>query len=318
MSHDVVGIGEAMIRLSTPAGVRLEDATRLDVHVGGAEANVAVAVARMGHRAAWLTRLPTNALGRRAAAEVRRHGVDINHIVWADDERMGVYFVETGVAPRPTAVIYDRAGSAACHMTADHVPWKVVEAARIVHLSGITPALSPDCRDLVAQVVERAPRTGTVVSFDINYRAKLWSIIEAAETLGELAGKADVLISTQEDARDVFDITGSPQEAAAALGDRFAAERVVVTAGSAGAAWREGSKQGFAHAYPATAIDRIGSGDAFAAGVLLGVLAGDLPHGVTQGLAMAALKRGVRGDHLVAGPTDVAAVIRGGTRAVER
>lgn len=318
MSHDVVGIGEAMIRLSTPAGHRLEDATHLDVHVGGAEANVAVAVARMGYRSAWLTRLPTNALGHRAAADVRRHGVDVDHVVWADDERIGVYFVETGAAPRPTTVIYDRAGSAACHMTPADVAWDVVEAARIVHLSGITPALSPSCRAVVADVIERAHRAGALVSFDVNYRAKLWGAAEAAAVLGRLATGVDLLISTTEDARDLFGMSASPQEAAAALEDRMAVSRVVVTAGAAGAAWVDGAERGVADAFPATEIDRVGGGDAFAAGVLIGLLAGDLRRGVTQGLAMAALKRGIRGDHLIAGPDEVAAVMHGATRTVAR
>lgn len=318
MSHDVVGVGEAMIRLSTPPGNRLEDTPRLDVHVGGAEANVAVAAARMGYRSAWLTRLPMNPLGRRAAADVGRHGVDVAHVAWAEDERMGLYFVDSGVAPRPTSVIYDRAGSAASHMTADHVAWDVVEAARIVHLSGITPALSEGCRDVVTQVIRRARRAGTRVSFDINYRAKLWSAADAATTLDELTRGVDLLISTAEDARDIFDIDGTALEKAAALAERCATERVVVTAGAAGAAWVDGTERGAADAFPAIDIDRVGSGDAFAAGAIMGLLAEDLELGVRQGLAMAALKRGIRGDHLVAGRDDVDAVMRGAARRVGR
>lgn len=249
---------------------------------------------------------------------MRRHRVVVDHVAWSEEDRMGLYFVEMGAEPRPTTVVYDRAGSAASAMTASDVAWNVVESTEIVHLSGITPALSPSCRDLAAQVVTRARRAGARVSFDVNYRAKLWPAAEAAEVLGELAGGVDLLVATAEDARDVFGIEGSPEEVARGLADHTASQLVVVTAGAAGAAWVDGGRTGFVEAYPSTEIDRVGAGDAFAAGVLVGLLAGDLEHGVNQGAAMAAIKRGIVGDHFVAGPEDVAAVMRGGGRRVSR
>lgn len=314
----MVGIGEAMIRLSVDLGARLETATHYRVEVGGAEANVVAAVARMGLRSAWLTRLPTNPLGRRAAAEIGRHGVDVSHVSWTDEDRMGLYFVELGSPPRPTSVIYDRAGSAAGRMTVDDIPWQVVESATLVHLSGITPALSASCRTVSFESVKRARLAGTLVSVDVNYRAKLWAPEEAREVLTELCGAADLVLCTAEDARDVFRVTADPEEAAPALAEVLRVERVVLTDGERRAYWFEGGVVRFSEPYLATVVDRVGAGDAFAAGVIIGLLEDDLSSGVRRGLAMAALKLGTRGDQLMAQPDEVEALMRGNARGVVR
>lgn len=318
MSYDIVTVGEAMLRLWVPPGERLEDAPAYRVTVAGAEANVAIAAARMGARTAWLSALPNNPLGRRAAREVVSHGVDVSHVHWTDDARMGVYFVELSVPPRPISVLYDRAGSAAATMTADTIDWTAVEGAGIVHISGITPALSEASRDMAHDLVRRAHQSGSMVSLDVNYRRLLWEPEECATVIGGLAGFADVLISTSEDARDVFDISGPPAAVVQELQAATGVDRVILTAGGDGAYWADGDEGGSNAAYEAEVVDRIGAGDAFAAGVLLGVLKGDLPGGVDCGLAMAALKLGILGDQLIARPEEVDQIRGGHRREVAR
>lgn len=319
MTYDIVGVGEAMIRLWVHAGTRLEDAPAYEVSVAGAEANVAVAAARMGASTAWLSALPSNPLGRRAARELASHGVDVSHVHWVADARMGTYYVELSVPPRPTTVVYDREGSAAAKMDSSSISWPTVEAARIVHISGITPALSPSCRDLSIEVVQRAAAAGALVSLDVNFRRRLWSARECRAVLSELASSASLLIITAEDARDVFDIGGEPDTVLAALVEELGVEHTVLTVGAGGAHWSSGEQSGHCPGYAGAAtVDRIGAGDAFAAGVLLGLLDADLAGGVATGVAMSALKLGIFGDQLTIGRDEVEGIMAGPDREVSR
>jgi 2-dehydro-3-deoxygluconokinase len=319
MSYDVVAVGEAMLRLWVPVGERLEQAPAFKVSVAGAEANVAMAAARMGARSAWLSALPRNSLGRRAAREIAAHGVDVSHVRWLDDARMGVYFVELSVPPRPTTVLYDRAGSAAALMNSASIDWPVIEESHLVHISGITPALSLSAQEMSLELVRRARDAHTLVSIDVNYRPLMWEPDQCRAVMIEMARCADLLITTAEDARDVFALEGEPTEVAGALTVLTGCHRVVVTVGSEGAHWLEGSREGFAPGYvDADVVDRIGAGDAFAAGALLGLLENDLEGGVARGLAMAALKLGIHGDQLSVTKEEVDRLIGGSGREVAR
>ncbi len=183
MTFDLVTLGETMIRLSPPVPQRLEQAAVLEVNIGGAESNIAIALARLGFRTAWLSRLPDNAWGQRIVCTLRAHGVDVSGVVWATGERVGTYFVEYGSPPRPIRVLYDRADSAMSRMQPDEVAWHVVERGRVIHCTGITPALSPSCAEVVWKMMRRAREQGALVSFDLNYRALLWSPAAAAAAL---------------------------------------------------------------------------------------------------------------------------------------
>src|SRR5438128_8711887 len=143
MPFDVITFGEAMVRLSPPNFQRLEQTRSLDVQVGGAELNTAVALARLGRKSAWVSRLTRNPLGRLIANRAREAGVSTDHIVWTGDDRVGIYFVEFGAAPRASSVLYDRKGAAIARLEPGTVPWKeVFTGARWFHVTGITPALS--------------------------------------------------------------------------------------------------------------------------------------------------------------------------------
>ncbi len=309
---DVVTIGETMLRLSAPMGIPLENASQLSVHAGGAESNVAIALSRLHTSAGWISRLTDNPLGRRICNEVRAQGVDVSRALWTRGDRVGAYFVELGRAPRPNRVVYDRSGSAMASINPDEVDWAYIRAAKVVHLTGITPSLSVSCRELVTRAVREAKAAKVPVSFDINYRTRLWTAAEAAAALAPLLSQVTVLISTAEDAQVLFGMSGSAKVVAEALRVRFPCEVVAVTDGAQFAAVSAGQtlERG---GYKVDVVDRIGAGDAFAAGFLHGFLARDVKRGLDYGAALAALKHSYHGDAVWSSPEDVEGLIAGDT-----
>src|SRR5450432_4715204 len=172
---DLLTAGEALIRLSVPAGELVAATSTLDIHIGGAESNVAVALAHLGYRVRWLSRLTDNVLGHRIASELTRHGVDCSQVIWTPEDRVGLYFIEFGALPRPTQVTYDRSGSAASKMNPTTFDLAQVAQSRVLHLTGITAALSEECYALVVALLDRASEENVHVVFDVNFRARLWS-----------------------------------------------------------------------------------------------------------------------------------------------
>jgi 2-dehydro-3-deoxygluconokinase len=318
MNFDVVTIGEAMLRLSVPAGVRLEEAQQLDLHVAGAEANTAIALAQLGRSVTWISGLPTSPLGRRVDRELRANGVDTSHVQWVDGERMGLYFVELAGPPRPVSVVYDRAGSAAAAMAVDQIHTEVIDSAKVVHLSGITPALSKSCRHLSLHAAERARSSSARLTVDINYRAKLWSPEDAKPCLTELAEGADLVVITREDAVDVFGVSGEALDMASRLRKLLGAGCVVLTLGDGGSVWDSDEGTGSQAAIPTVIVDRLGAGDAFMAGVIDGLLADDIDRGVQTGTALASLALGTRGDHVTTTRDEVERILAGRGRSVDR
>src|SRR5437016_9834945 len=221
---DLVTFGEAMVRLTPPSFQRLEQAHSLDVYVGGGELNVAVAAARLGVASRWVSRLPENALGRVIASRAREQGVDA-HIEWTANDRAGLYFAELGAAPRASSVLYDRAGSAIAKVAPGGIDWASVFAgARWFHVSGITPALSESAAKVTQESLVAAKKAGLTVSYDLNYRSKLWSAEQARAVQEPLLEYVDVLITTEEDARVVFG-AGSTES----LAQRFELSAVAIT-----------------------------------------------------------------------------------------
>lgn len=305
----VVTLGEAMLRLSVRPGDRLEDATAFDVHVAGSEANVAYALARMGVRAGWASALPPNPLGERIAATLRAGGVDVAPLAWLDRGRVGTYFVQLGSPPRPTTVTYDRVGSAFALATPADLDWGMVTDTDHFHVSGITFAISASAREVAHTAVREARARGCTVSLDVNHRARMWTAEQADRTLSSLAGSVDLVICKGLDARDVFGWAGDPWDVARRLQDRFQAPAVACTWGKDPATLLDGDTWVECGSYDVEIVDRIGAGDAFAAGVLWGHLDGSLPLGLQRGVAMAALKMTVRGDLLTLDRAAVTALL---------
>ncbi len=316
---DLVTFGETMLRLSPPRGERLETTRELGVQAGGAESNVAVGAARLGVDAAWLSRLPDSPLGRRIVSELRSHGVRTG-VSWADPEgtRVGTYYLEHGGEPRGTNVIYDRADAAITGVSAGELPTGVFESADRFHTTGITPALSAEAAETTASLLETAGEHGVTRSFDLNYRAKLWSPEAAKSAYESLFPDIDTLFVPVRDARRVLDREGDAVDIAHGLATDFGFETVVVTRGPEGAlALADGSvrEQGV---FEADTFDAIGTGDAFVAGFLAHRLdGGDVADALEYAAATAALKRTVDGDLAVVTPAEVERVI-GGEGGIDR
>lgn len=292
---EVVTIGETMLRLAAPPGMALEQAPHYTVLAAGAESNVAITLARLGTSAGWISRLPDNPLGRRIIREVSSHGVDVSRVIWTADGRVGTYFLEPGAAPRPARVIYDRAHSAFASINPDDIDWSYVQQATVLHLTGITPALSDACRTLAAKAKDQANKKGMIVSVDVNYRAKLWPPDQARAVLVPLLDRAGILISTKDDGELLLERTGSAGDICGMLAERFHAEIALVTDGVLCAVAHKGRvlvKEGYA----VEPIDRIGAGDAFAGGFIHGFLTEGVERGLDYGLAAAALKHSYYGD----------------------
>ena len=319
MNHyDVTTIGETMLRLSVPAGERLETAPRFDVHPGGAESNVAALLARLERRTAWCGALPDSALGRRVAGALRAAGVDVDHIAWRATGRIGTYYVEFSQPPRPIQVIYDRADSCAAQLGPDGVGWDALLATRLLHLTGITPALSPSCRALTAEAIARARAAHVPISFDVNYREKLWPPAEAAAALRPLIAGVDLLFCGQGDAQRVFGCTGAPQAVLGQLLELSGAHTVVMSIGDGGVlATAEGGVFA-ADAVPVSIVDRLGAGDALAAGVIDGWLDGDLAGGLRRGVVLAALALSQHGDMVVTTGSEMEALLAGQGETLKR
>lgn len=303
---DVVTLGEAMIRLTPPGLRRIEQAGSFDVEIGGSEANVAVGLARLGLRTAWVSRMTDNPLGRLVTSRIAAHGVDVSHVVWTGRDRVGVYYLEEGRPPRESSVIYDRAGSAMSRMTPGDLPATLFRpgAARWLHVSGITPAIGEAAAATNRRAVELAQAGGWGVSLDLNYRARLWSPAEAMSGCEPLAARADVLIISSRDAETVCGVKGETREQTLTeLARRFPRATVVLTMSKDGAAGRD-PDGGYVDqpAFPAEPVGRIGGGDAFAAGFLYGYLSRAIPadrrlaHALRWGAAAAALKYATPGD----------------------
>jgi 2-dehydro-3-deoxygluconokinase len=291
----VVTFGELLLRLSPPHGLRLGQATRLDAAFGGAEANVAVALARWGLEARFVTALPKHALGDAALAALRAHGVDTRHVLRLGD-RLGLYYLEHGAAQRPAQVIYDRAGSAVNAVQPGQVDWAgVFQGSDWFHCSGITPALSGNAAEVASEALHVARRSGLTVSFDLNYRAKLWSGAQACETLTPLMSCVDILIGNEEDAANVFGIgpavdLGRPngldpqsyrdvtRQLVERLRLRMAAITLRASTSASENAWSaclyDGKGFHVSRRYAIPVVDRVGAGDAFAAGLIYGQLTG--------------------------------------------
>jgi 2-dehydro-3-deoxygluconokinase len=243
--------------------------------------------------------------------------VNVDSVVWTEG-RLGTYFVQLGDPPRPTTVIYDRAGSTMALATPDEFDWSVLDRARHLHLSGITFAISQQAREVASAAVVEAHRRGCTVSLDINHRARLWSGTQAAQTLEALAGTVDLVICKGQDAGDVFDARGPHREVAERLGARFQSPAVALTWGAEPATLLLGSEWFECPSLKVDMVDRIGAGDAFAAGLLWGLVENDLPLGLHRGVAMAALSMTVRGDLMDLPRSAVEAVLESTGRDVDR
>ncbi|MCP5433222.1 MAG: sugar kinase [Alphaproteobacteria bacterium] len=334
----IVCFGEMLVRLSAPVGEGLLQSARLAAHMGGAEANVAVSLARLGTGARMVSVLPDNALGHAARAELRRHGVDVSGLV-AGPGRMGLYFLMPAASLRPAQVLYDRAQSAFARADFARIDWPAALAgARWLHLSGITPALGEGPAEAALAAAREAHRQGVAVSFDGNFRAALWAERRAdpATTLRPFFEAADLLFVDERDVALVLgrEVSGEcPAErhlnaAAAAFEMLPRLARVAATVRvqhstddqELGAVMATRERRLVARPRRLSGIvDRIGAGDAFAAGLLHGLVReGSDAARLDFALAACCLKHAIAGDANLAGEAEIAALAAGGGLDVRR
>ncbi len=307
---DVTTFGEMLIRLSVLSGERLETARQLDVHSAGAEANVLSLLARLNCRTLWMGALPDNPMGRFAASALRSAGVDAGGVLWCENGRIGTYYVEFGAPPRGIQVTYDRAHSCAAEIQTREIDWDALLDTRILHLTGITPALSKSCSEIVSEAVKRAKQLGVFVSFDVNYRQKLWSETDARQTLLPLIRQADLLFCSQADATRLFECKGSMQEIADGLLELTRVPKAIVTFAEKGLLCWNGEGWQQEPAQPTRIVDRLGAGDALAAGVLYGLLHSDLQAGLHYGTILAAMALSQNGDMVITTEAEMLALSR--------
>lgn len=345
MPHDVVTFGEAMLRFVPQNDLRTEQAQAFNVTAGGGELNVAVGVSRLGFKSAWVSRLPDNALGKMVLGKVREQGVDSQHVGLSKDGRCGLYFLEQGASPRAAAVLYDRADSAISRIKPGDVNWEsVLSGVKYFHVSGITPALSKSAADVTKQALAAAKKCGCTVSYDLNYRSKLWSPTEARACQEPLMEHVDLLITTEEDTKVVFGIEAPKggdekfttvdaagyRDVTKQLVKKFNFKAVAVTLRQNKSVWfndwwgmyYDAATQKFFEApkYELEMVDRVGAGDSFAAGLLTGLLIkpGDFDHAIKFAVATSALKHTVPGDFAIISRLEVENLMKGGGLRIVR
>ncbi|MFN9716296.1 MAG: sugar kinase [Planctomycetota bacterium] len=274
--YDVVSIGESMIRYSPEGAQRLEQARRLELHVGGSESNTLAGLSRLGLQTCWISRLTNNAMGRLISGAVAAHGVDAHWIRWTDKDRVGVYYFEPGEESRPSVVIYDRAHSAFSSMTPDDIPHPPLQRAKLFHATGISLALTDSVRRTLLEARKIATNAGAKVSFDFNYRAKLWTMAEARVHCDEWIEQSDLVFIALRDASDWLGIEEriSEESVFARLLARRAKGSTVMTLGAHGAMACDGRRTVSQGTIPVHGVGRLGAGDAFSAGYLYGWMQG--------------------------------------------
>ena len=318
----VVTFGEIMLRLSPPDHLRFAQAGSFDVIYGGGESNVAVSLSHFGVDTEFVTRLPSNDLGEACLQFLRRYGVGTRYIARGGD-RLGIYFLEHGAVNRPSKVIYDRAGSSLATTHPGMIDWGVAfEGASWFHWTGITPAISEGAAASCLEGVRIAKELGLTVSCDLNYRGNLWKWGKSAgDVMPDLVSKCDVAVGNEEDAAKVFgiqapdtDVTSGKVEAekygpvCERLAERFPSLRTVAITlrGSVSAShntwggilWKDGNSYIGPTYDIAPIVDRVGTGDSFAAGLIFGLdrFGDDCQRVIDFAVAASALKHTIVGD----------------------
>ncbi len=344
MSYKIVTMGEIMLRLSTPGYSRFIQSQSFDLNYGGGEANVAVALANYGFESYFVSKLPIHEIGQSAVNSLRKFGVRTDFIV-RGGERLGIYFLETGASQRASKVIYDRAHSSVTDLSPEELDWdSVFSEAKWFHWTGITPALGKKLQETLVAACKAAKKVGATISADLNYRAKLWTTREAQSVMVPLMEYVDVCIANEEDAEKSLGLKagsskvesaeldeGAYGELAMRLKERFHFDAVAITLRESYSASHNGWS-GLLHddkncrspyrsrRYDIQIIDRVGGGDAFASGLIYGLLRKENTKDALEfAVAASCLKQTIPGDFNLVALDEVDKLAKGsGSGRVER
>jgi 2-dehydro-3-deoxygluconokinase len=326
----IVTFGELLISLSAQKNQRLVQAEEFTVRYTGAEANAAVSLATMGLEAYAVSKVPAHDIGQACINTLRRYGVNTDYIVRGGD-RLGLLYMEVGASQRPTKVIYDRSPSSMRQIAPDDLDWEaILKGKDWLHFSGTAPALGPAVFEALLAGVTTAKRLGVTVSCDCNYRSKLWSMEEAGRALTKLVPYANVVICGKDDPQKIFDLSpereGLPQaeheeHMADVLRRRFDLDCVAMTFREAISASVNGYSTMLCRAegccrsryYEIQIVDRVGGGDAFAAGLIFGLACEYSPQQtIDYATAAACLKHSIPGDFNLVTREEVEQLLAGG------
>lgn len=337
MFKKVVTLGEIMMRLSTPDYKRFVQTDSFDINYGGGEANVAAALCNYGLNGVFISKLPDNALGQAAINQLRRYGVDTQHVA-RGGKRLGLYFLEPGVSMRASQVIYDRADASITGVELSEFDFdQIFEGADWFHTSGITPALSDKAAALTLAALKAAKAKGITTSLDLNYRKKLWTAEKARATLTELCQYVDVCIGPDatlgfhaedtdaelnnlktDDYKTIFKQMatkyGFKYIASTLRGSHSASDNTV------SAMIFDGAEIHHTKNFDVRIVDRVGAGDSFASGLIYGLITGmSAPQAAEFGIASSALKHTIPGDMNHATVAEIEALMGGdGSGKIQR
>lgn len=329
----VITMGEIMLRLSTPGYQRIIQSDSFDVTFGGGEANVAVSLANYGHDSYFVTKVPENPIGESAVASLRKYNVNCSYVV-RGGERLGIYYLETGASMRASNVIYDRAHSSMAEAEPSDFDFDAIFAdADWFHFTGITPAISDRAAQLTEEALKAAKRLNITVSCDLNFRKKLWSSEKAQRIMTNLMQYVDVCIGNEEDAEKVLGFTPGKTDVASGelelsgyreifeqMVQKFHFKYVVSSLRESYSASDNGwsaciyNGTDFYHSrrYDIRIVDRVGGGDAFAGGLICGLLEGkSMEASLEFAVAASALKHTLPGDYNLVSRKEVDTLVGG-------
>lgn len=319
---DIIGLGEVMMRLAAPNKEKISQSESFEKNAAGSELNVVSGAAMLGVRSAIVTKLPSNKLGHFMRNKIRYGNVSDDYIIYDDspEKRLGIYYYESGAYPRKSSVIYDRANSSVCSLSIDEVPEDIYSKAKIFHVSSISLAVSGTLRQTAIEMIRRFKAAGALISFDVNYRAALWSEEEARSVIEPIFPYVDLLFVSEETSRRMLQRTGTLEEVMRGYANDYGCKLIATTQREAvsptrhnftskiycdGAFYTEEAYVGI------EVIDRIGSGDAYLAGVLYGLIQRqDIQRALEIGNALSAVKNTVLGDMSTSSIDEIEGIIK--------
>lgn len=269
---EVVTIGETMAVFDSLNAGRLRYSYNFECHTGGAETNTAVALIRLGHTAGWISKLGEDEFGYRILNQIRGEGVDVSQVQMADDAMTGIFFrqrLDNGESKN----FYYRKGSAASTMTPEILKEDYIKTSKIMHITGITPAISESAAKTVERAMQTAKENGILVAFDPNLRLKVWTLEDAGKTIDRLMRYVDIALPGLEEGSLLYG-TSDPDKIAGII-QGYGVKTVIVKIGAEGCIGYEDGKREVSCGFKVKkVVDAFGAGDAFAAGILAGTLEG--------------------------------------------